>query len=88
MSLKACLNPLPYFPPSKKIPPRCLDTSNCEELDVGCARPIDGEKVLRIGVSGEIGRSDESGERSRTIVWQGDWKGVLEQGKSMVLRNL
>lgn len=83
-SLTACLNPLPLFQisTSKIISPRCLISANCvqkgesDEDKIGCARPVDGEKVLRIGVG-----ADTKGEESKIIVWQGNWKGVLEQGK-------
>jgi hypothetical protein len=71
----ACMDPLPFFPPSHVIPPRCLRDSSCYQ-GFGCARPRGEEMVLRIAIAGV------DGGEGRTVVWQGKSKGVLEQGES------
>ncbi|GAA5874133.1 hypothetical protein JCM1840_000361 [Sporobolomyces johnsonii] len=75
----ACLDPVPFFPPSETIPRRCLDQSSC--LGAGdetvCARPASKEQVLRIGVAAD----DLGGEGRRTVIWQGDGRDVLRQGQ-------
>ncbi|CEQ39390.1 SPOSA6832_00924 [Sporobolomyces salmonicolor] len=83
----ACLDPVPFFPPSETIPRRCLDQSSC--LNAGdetvCARPASKEQVLRIGVAAD----DTDGDGRRTVIWQGDSQDVLRQGQlgSFVLKS-
>ena len=78
---KSCLDPISFFPPSEKIPPRCLASSNCGD-GLGCARADAGEMVLRISVRDDQGLGDRE---ERTIIWQGPRKGVWEQGNFVVL---
>lgn len=80
--LKSCLDPISFFPPSSKIPPRCLTSTNCEQ-GMGCARAAAGEMVLRISVRDDQGLGDRE---ERTIIWQGPRKGVWEQGEFVLSR--